>query len=38
MNLPSIGHNRAGRYIQTHVKLFNSLAHHNDAPLEHVIF
>ena len=34
MSSPSIGHNRAGLFIQTEVRLFNSLAHHNDAPLE----
>ncbi|MDA0230799.1 MAG: MoaD/ThiS family protein [Proteobacteria bacterium] len=34
MSTPSIGHNRPSLIIQTEVRLFNSLAHHNDAPLE----
>ena len=34
MNLPSIGHNRTGLVIQTEVRMFNSLARHNGAPLE----
>ncbi len=33
MNLPTIGHNRAGLAIEIEVKLFNSLARHNGMPL-----
>ena len=34
MTSPSIGHNRADLVIQTEIRLFNSLVHHNEAPLE----
>ena len=30
----AVSHNRAGLFIPIEVKLFNSLAYHNDAPLE----
>ena len=34
MNTPTIGHNRADIFIETELRLFNSLARHNGAPLE----
>ncbi|MDP7344061.1 MAG: hypothetical protein QF767_12030 [Alphaproteobacteria bacterium] len=33
MDLPSIGHNRAGLVIQVELRLFNSLARHNGMAL-----
>ncbi len=33
MNTPTIGHNRADIFIETELRMFNSLSGHNGAPL-----